>query len=507
MSEELGRQLALLPDYLGAHMLLTLVALSVGIALSLPLAILVSRYKVLRGPALALAGVIQTVPSLALLALMVPLLGQIGVVPAIIALILYSMLPILRNTVTGLEEADPAAVQAAVGIGMTDVQVLLKVKFPLALPVIVAGIRTAAVWTVGIATLSTPVGATSLGNYIFSGLQTQNYTAVLVGVTAAAGLALMLDGLIHALEYAARKRSRTTAAVAGSVLIVLFAFGLIPSIVPGDIPTGSIVMIGTKTFTEQYILAEAIEEILNEAGMNGRRLESLGSTVVFNALATNRIDCYVDYSGTIWANHMKRDDNPGRAAVLAEVTKWLKDEHGIVCLGSLGFENAYALAMRKNAAEEKGIRTIDDLVAFSLRMKIGGDYEFFQRPEWRALVDAYGLSFGEEISFDSSLMYSAVAEGQVDVISAFSSDGRIAAFDLVVLEDTKQVLPPYDAILLLSPRAAGNAELVERLKTLVGGISAEMMRRANMLVDVEKRSVEDAAAFLLESISKTESIQ
>ena len=186
---ELQEPLAHLPDYLSSHFLLTVAALTVGAAISLPLAALVIQVRRLAGPVLAVASVVQTIPGLALLALMVPLLGRIGVIPALLALILYSVLPILRNTVTGALGVDRDVIEAARGIGMTDGQILRQVRFPLAAPVIVAGLRTATVWTVGTATLSTPVGATSLGNYIFSGLQTQNMSAVLLGCVAAAALA------------------------------------------------------------------------------------------------------------------------------------------------------------------------------------------------------------------------------------------------------------------------------------------------------------------------------
>ena len=205
----LADQLRLLPEYLGHHLTLTLVALSSGIALCLPLAILVTRVKSLQWPVLTVASVAQTIPGLALLALMVPLLGQIGFLPAFIALLLYSMLPILRNTVTGILGVAPDVLEAAEGLGMTSGQRLFRVELPLAAPVIIAGIRTATVWVVGSATLSTPVGATSLGNYIFSGLQTQNSAAVLVGCAAAAALAMVLDQLIRLGELAVAGRSRT----------------------------------------------------------------------------------------------------------------------------------------------------------------------------------------------------------------------------------------------------------------------------------------------------------
>ena len=216
MTSNLADRFAELPQLLAGHLLLSVSALVVGIAISVPLGIAATRHPRLRGPALTLAGLIQTVPSMALLALMVPLLGgMIGFVPAFIALTLYSMLPVLRNTVTGILEIDPAMTEAARGVGMTDRQSLWWVELPLAAPIIIAGIRTATVWVVGMATLSTPVGAPSLGNYIFLGLQTRNWVAVLFGCFFAAGLAIVLDQLIRLLEYAARLRSPRLAWAAG----------------------------------------------------------------------------------------------------------------------------------------------------------------------------------------------------------------------------------------------------------------------------------------------------
>ena len=191
---------------------------------------------------------------------------------------------------------------------------------------------------------------------------------------------------------------------------------------------------------------------------------------------------------------MHRDDNPGAEAVLGEVTEWLRAEHGISCLGPLGFENAYALAMRRDHAGSLGVKTIADLRRHAPSLSIGGDYEFFSRPEWSAVRDAYGLAFGEQRSFDSTLMYSAIRDDAVDVISAFSTDGRIAAFDLVVLEDPKESLPPYDAVLLLSRATA--EDVADALQPLVGAIDDDAMRRANMLVDVDGGTIESAAATL-----------
>jgi osmoprotectant transport system permease protein len=446
--------------------------------------------------------VIQTVPSLALLAVMVPVLSalglrSIGFLPALIGLSLYSVLPILRNTVTGLSGLDPALTEAARGVGMTPRQQLWRVELPLAMPVILAGVRTATVWTVGMATLSTPVGAASLGNYIFSGLQTRNLASVLVGCVGAAALALVLDGLVRALGAALVGRRRSPLLVVLATLGVLYAYSSV-TFVQGLRRTGpDRIVVGAKTFTEQYILGRILAlQIEKSTGSPVEVVSSLGSTVVFDALRAGEIDAYVEYSGTIWATIMRRDSAPAtRAAVLSEVGRFLESEHGIVVAGPLGFENAYALAMRREQAAELGVKSISDLARHAPRLAIGGDYEFFDRAEWRAIRDTYGLEFHDQRSMDPSLMYQAVANGQVDVIGAFSSDGRIAALDLTVLQDERGAIPPYDAIILAGSRLVRERrDVLAALGALAGRIDADDMRRMNRAVDQEGAAPEEVAA-------------
>jgi osmoprotectant transport system permease protein len=364
----------------------------------------------------------------------------------------------------------------------------------------VAGLRTATVWVVGLATLSTPVGAPSLGNYIFSGLQTRNFTAVLVGCVAAAALALVLDTLIHALELGLRARRR---ALTVGAALVLLALALVTG---GSLATGlgggadHVVKIGAKTFTEQYNLSEILaQQITRIAGVEARTLPSLGSTVAFDALRTGQIDVYVDYSGTIWATIMKEEtvpDDPQR--VLEDVGAYLAREHGLTVVGALGFANAYALAMRATRARTLGVTSISELAPHAPALAIAGDYEFFSRPEWAALIRVYGLAFRERRSMDPSLMYEAVARDQVDVISAFSTDGRIQAFDLAVLQDDRHAIPPYDAIILAGPRIArGEPRVVRALASLADTIPADEMRRMNAAVDQQGQSPAAVAADFL----------
>ncbi|MBN1239374.1 MAG: ABC transporter permease, partial [Gammaproteobacteria bacterium] len=380
-------------------------------------------------------------------------------------------------------------------VGFTDRQRLLRIELPLAAPVLMAGVRTAAVWVIGAATLSTPVGQTSLGNYIFTGLQVEDWVSVLFGCAAAALLALTVDQLLGLIETGTARRSRWRIAAGALALLAGVAAALAPRVDAGLSGRGpEAYVVGAKNFSEQYILAELIAARLRQSGGTVSQRTGLGSVIAFRALARNELDVYVDYSGTIWANIMERADTPPRDLVLRDMAAWLEREHGITLLGALGFENAYALAMRREQAERLGIETIEDLAPHAPGMAIGGDFEFFARPEWRALESAYGLDFGEQRQYQSTFMYRAAASGAVDVISAFSSDGRVAAEDLVVLEDPREVILPYDAVVLVAPARADDEELRAALEPLIGAIPIDVMRRANLMVDRDDGKLTPAAA-------------
>ena len=485
-----GEALGHLPDYLGNHVRVSVTALALGLLVSLPLAIVSRHRPVMRGALLGLASIVQTVPGLALLALFYPLLlalaalslswfgvgfSAFGFLPAVLALALYSMLPVLRNTITGLQGVDAAILEAAQGVGMTPRQSLFTVELPLALPVMMAGIRTAAVWVIGTATLSTPIGQTSLGNYIFAGLQTQNWVFVLFGCLAAAVLALAVDQLLALIEIGLRHRSRLRTALGGVGIAALVAATLVPTMTRSQ----ASYVIGAKTFTEQYVLAALIGQRLKAGGLFATTREGLGSNVVFDALASNDIDVYVDYSGTLWANQFQRSDIRPREVLLAEL-KTLLAKQNITLLGELGFENAYALVMPRKRAEQLGIRTIADLAARAANMSIAGDYEFFSRPEWASLRKTYGLSFRAQRQMQPDFMYAAAASGEVDVIAGYTSDGLIAKYDLVVLGDPRHAIPPYDAMVLLAPKRADDQALRTALAPLLGRIDIATMREANL---------------------------
>lgn len=511
MNGDFAAALRVLPDYLGHHVRLSAAALALGLIISLPLAVAASRSARLRWPLLTFASLIQTIPSLALLALFYPLLlvlssgsqaafghgfSALGFLPALAALTLYSMLPILRNTVTGILGLDPGVIEAARGVGMTDNQRLRMIELPLAAPVIMAGIRTAAVWVIGTATLATPVGQVSLGNYIFSGLQTENWVWVLVGCISAAILALIVDQLLALIETGFAQRSRWRIACGVLGLAVGTALAVVPWVTSAKVAY----VIGAKNFSEQYILGALIADRIERHGQTSSLKSGLGSAVVFRALANSEIDVYVDYSGTIWANVMNRSDHPPREAMLAEMRDWLREQHGVVLLGALGFENAYAMAMRGDRAAQLGVKTIADLARHAPQLSLGTDYEFLARADWAALQSGYGLKFAASRQFQSTFMYKALVDGEVDVISAFSSDGRIAAENLTVLDDPLHKIPPYDAIVLIAPKRADDPILRAALQPLIDAIPIERMREANMLVDrdADKKSPAEAARWLAE---------
>ena len=500
MSPTLTAALAMLPAKLAAHVGLSAAALALALVVAAPLVLLARSRPRLRWTALGGAGLIQTIPALALLALFYPVLlalrqaagssvPVLGFVPALLALALYALLPLLRGGIGGLMGVDRDVVEAADGVGMTPAQRLVQVELPLAAPVIVGGVRTAAVWTIGAATLASAVGATCLGDFIFSGLQTENWVAVLVGCGAAAALALAVDGLLTLIETGLARglRGRMAAGAAGLVAIGLAA------IAPGlGKPPVRPVVVGAKGFSEQYILAELIAARLAPRPVVQRA--GLGSVVAFRALAANDLDTYVDYAGTLWTGVLGHTERLPRAAMLAALGRELPAKFGVGVVGPLGFENAYVLTVRRDTAARLHLTTINDLARAAPQLTLGADVEFLSRPEWTALDGAYHLAFRRKRSFEPTFMYRALASGDADVITAFSSDGRIAAQDLVVLTDPRGAIPSYDALLLVSPARSLDHALDAALRPLVKSIDVAAMRRANLLVDRETDKMSPAAA-------------
>ncbi|MEM6828456.1 MAG: ABC transporter permease/substrate-binding protein [Pseudomonadota bacterium] len=499
-----------LVDKLTAHIVLAASAIGLGIAVALPLAVWAARSPAVARLALGFASLVQTIPALALLALFFPVLlslravfGEdlptLGFLPALLALALYALLPILRNAVTAQANLDPGILEAADGVGMTSWQKLTLVEAPLSAPFVMAGIRTASVWTIGAATLSTTIGQPGLGDPIFAGLQTQNWALVLAGCFASAGLALVVDALLGLIERGLAKRSRWQwgggmIAVAAGLALALYAQS------DGD---DDAIVIGSKQFSESIILAQLIGQRLAKEGFTVEYRTGLGSAILHGAVASSNVDISVDYTGTVWTNELKRTDNPGRDEMFDTIVEWERENTGTHVLGRLGFENAYAFAMRRDRAAELGVTSLEDLVAVAPRLIVGGDPEFFERPEWIAVRDAYGMRFKETRNFSPTFMFNALEAREADAISAYSSDGRLAADTYILLDDPREALPSYDAMLMLSPRIGENPQVIAALEPLIGAIDVQTMQETNFSVDredAEKVSPETAARQLAEKI-------
>ena len=507
----------------GEHLILTGVSTGLATLFGVPLGICAARIWWLRGPLTAGVGILQTVPSLAMLAILLVMLQKIGAIPAIISLTIYALLPIVRNTVTGLEGVSPAVVEAARGIGMTPWQRLWLVEIPLSMPVIVAGIRTAAVVSVGIATLSAFIGAGGFGQFINRGLALSNTDLILLGAIPAAVLALIVDGSIAAFEWGLRRKPsrgsgfkadadrflRPVALLMPVVLIVAGCFAYLSTSISSSSPAwgpstaeGRTVRIGTKNFTEQLILGELMAQIIEaRTDLRVDRRFNLGGTMICHgALQGGEIDLYAEYTGTALTAVLKQPviAEPNRA--YETVAREYRRRFSTEWLRPFGFNNTYVITVRKSDATSRDLRTISDLVAVSGTLRAGFTAEFSERPDgYPGLRRAYGLHFREVLDLEPALMYQAITNRQVDVICAFATDGRIAAFELQPLRDDRGFFPPYQAAPVIRDEVLQeHPELRGLLELLAGRLDDATMRRLNFEAEKKKRRPGDIAREFLE---------
>ncbi len=490
----------------GEHLVLTGLSTGLAILLGLPLGILAARMPRLRGTLLGGVGVLQTIPSLAMLAILLVLLEKIGAVPAVIALTLYALLPIVRNTLTGLEGVGVEVKEAALGIGMTPRQQLVLVEIPLALPVIVAGIRTAAVVGVGIATLSAFIGAGGLGQFINRGLALSNPQLIMLGAVPAAMLALIVDFTLGAAEWGTRPtkqaekgtlkaRLKPVALASPLLLVALGAASLLTTTSVGSAYAGGeatgTVRIGSKNFTEQLILGELIAQLIEgQTDLSVDRRFNLGGTMICHeALVSGEIDLYVEYSGTGLTAILKAPVKSDPAETLEAVRAGYRRRFDVEWLTPFGFNNTYAVTVRSRDAKTKGWKTISDLAPRASKLRAGFTAEFAERPDgYPGLRKTYGLKFGSVRDLDAAIMYEAVARKQVDVICAFATDGRIAAYKLTPLEDDRHFFPPYYAAPIVRRAVLDrHSEIAETIHPLVGLLDDATMQRLNYEVDEKGR--------------------
>lgn len=470
-----------------------LVGISTGsaIVIGVLLGILISRIAKLKNIVLGIANVLQTIPSLALLGFLLPVFG-IGAKPAICALTLYALLPIIRNTIVGLENVPASSLEAARALGFTDLQKLYLVELPLAMPVIVAGIRTAAVISVGIATIAAFIGAGGLGDFIFAGLALNNSALILLGAVPAAIMALIVDFVIGRVErylLSRRKKSRSYKKyLTYCCILVLLFFGFFTSVAKQDT-----VVIASKNFTEQFILSEIMAQMIEaKTHLKVIRKFNLGTTAICHqAMLRGDIDIYPEYTGTAYLLVLKKPYHNIKAEQLYNIVKknYQKKYH-IIWLKPYGFNNTQTVAVRQQFAKLMRLKTIEDLAHIKTPLIIGAPAEFLKRPDgFVGLQKKYSLNFAEIRALDPDLMYQAINQKQVNVIPAFSTDGRILAYHLIILQDNKHLYPSYYAAPLI--RAATlkkHPEIAKALQPLAGIINNKIMQKLNYEVNVEKQS-------------------
>jgi osmoprotectant transport system permease protein len=483
------------------HLFLVLWSTAIAVAIGLPAGIVAAHRPRVGRPLLAAASIAQTIPSLALLGFLLPLpfIGGIGPRIAIVALILYALLPIVRSTAAGLRSIDPAVIDAGVAMGMTARQLLWLVELPLALPSIVAGIRIATIVGIGTATIAAAIGAGGLGEYIFRGLSMVDSTVILAGAIPAAVLALSADGALTWLERRlASGRQRLSGSVAGVAAAALL-LALLAGAAFGSTKSDAIV-IGSKNFTEQIVLGEILAQTLERRGVRvTRRLNLGGSFICDRAIRSGDIDAYVEYTGTALTAILKQPVEKDPDAALTTLRN-AYGRAGLSVLPPLGFNNTFAMLVRRTDAEALGLNTIDDLRRVQSQWRPGFGYEFAERADgYAGLLSAYDLHFATPPrAMELNLVYRALAVRQVDLIAGDATSGLIKALDLRVLRDNRSYFPPYYAVpIVRSAVLLAHPELRDAFNQLTGQISEEDMRALNAAVDVEHRDVAATVADFL----------
>ena len=501
-----------LGEYAAAHLNLVVEAILIAAALGVPLGIVASRSRWLERAVVGVANVLQTVPSLALLGFLLILFrGTIGKPPALAALVIYALLPIIKNTILGLRGVDRGVAEAALGMGMTPWQRLTLVELPLAVPIILGGVRVAAVAAVGMATIAAAIGARGLGSYIFRGVQLNSPRLILLGSIPAALLALACDAALGEAERALGPRVERPSRLRG--LLATLAIGTLLAAAAwggrddlhwrpaADRP----IVIGSKDAPESLLLAHMLSDLVEARTSRkvDRRLNLGGTLVCYNALKQGGLDAYVEYTGTALTTILHEPPISDPAAVLRRIRATCNQRDGVAVLDPLGFENTFAIVLRQDHAARLGLRRISDLRAHQADLRPGFGPEFMNRPDgFPGLIKAYDLSFtNAPREMDRNLLYQAVSAGTLDLAAGDSTDGRIAALGLAVLEDDRRYFPPYEAVpLARSETLQRDPRLRAALNALAGTLDAPTMRRLNREVDERRRDPAEVAREYLKSV-------
>jgi glycine betaine/choline ABC transporter, ATP-binding protein len=473
------------------HIKISFLALIIALLIAIPLGIYLSYHKKIAEIIIGITAILQTVPSLALLGLLIPFVG-IGGVPAVIALVIYALLPILRNTYTGITEVDPVYMLASRAMGMNELQQLIKIQIPLAMPVIMAGIRTATVLIIGTATLASLIGAGGLGSLILLGLDRNNNSLILLGAIPAALLAVLFDFILKKFEKADWKK----------ILVCIFAVMVL--FFAGNIGADKMMkknklIIAGKLGTEPEILIN-MYKILIEENIDNVDVElksGFGKTsFVFNALKSGEIDIYPEFTGTAVFTFLKENPVSNDAAeVYSQAKKGMAEKFDMIYLSPMKFNDTYALAVPQKFAEENNLMKISDLEKIKDKIKAGFTREFNDREDgYKGLKKLYGFELPDIKEFEPKLRYVAVQNGDINLIDAYSTDSELAKYNLVVLEDDKKLFPPYQGAPLLRK---DTLKKYPQLETILGKLQDKItdaeMREMNYEVGVDGKRAEDIA--------------
>ena len=480
------------------HVVLVFIAILIAVIIGVPTGILLTRRRALRGPVLGLANVMQTIPSLALFGFLIPLpfIGGIGTRTALVALVLYSLLPIIRNTVTGILGVDPNVREAAVAMGMTNGQVLRQVELPLAMGVIVTGIRVATVIAVGVTTIAAAVGAGGLGVYIFRGLRQYDNNLLLAGAVSAALLALAADFFLGLLQNQFSFEAKRS--VGGSTVLKLALAAAVLILVVGGFAwwrgaatksDGARVSVGSKDFTESALLAEIAAQMLEARGVSVERRFELGGNLPHEAMVSGTLDLYPEYTGTSYTAILQHTPISDPRVVYDQVKQEYAAKFNVEVSQPLGFENTFAILIRGEEARRLNLKTISDAAPHTRGWQAGFGQDFMSRADgYPGFSKTYGLKFAQVREMDLSLTYIALSSRQVDLVAGNSTEGRIATLDLFQLVDDRHYFPPYEAVYLVRRDSLTRVPaLTEVMAKLANGISTDEMRRLNYEIDGNKR--------------------
>ena len=490
----------------GEHLVLVAIAMVVAIAIGIPLGLAITRYPKLAAPILGVANALQTIPSLAIFGFLisVPFLGGIGKNPAIVALTLYALLPLIRNTYIGITSVDPAVREAGKGMGMTDWQLLTQVEIPLASGVILAGIRVATAISVGVATIAAAIGGGGLGVFIFRGLATIDNRLILTGAIPAAAIALGADLALGWVESRLRQQPLRLGidrkSTIGGGILALLILGLIAFNYFQASPT---ITIGSKNFTEQVILGELLaQQIETHTKIKVARQLNLGGTFICHqAVKSGKIAGYVEYTGTSLTAILKQEPIKNPQIVFDKIKQAYDRQFKLAVLSPLGFENTFAFIVRNEDAKRFEIKTLSEAAKYTPQLRGGFGYEFLERKDgYPAIAKTYGLKFAKVQQMEFGLMYQAIKDKQVDLIAANSTDGLIPVLNLVVLEDDKKYFPPYQAVPIFNQATLTKyPELRSVVNQLAGLISTKDIQSMNYQVDNKSQPVDRVVRAWLKS--------